>query len=77
MKSQIFQKAKKFESKHNYGYWEHKEYLGVGAGAVGYKQNSRYYPKKDIQEYINEPIKYEIENLKQKRYKNRKSFIRF
>lgn len=41
-----FSKAKEFESKHNYGYWEHKEYLGVGAGAVGYKQNSRYYPKK-------------------------------
>lgn len=72
-----FSKAKEFESKHNYGYWEHKEYLGVGAGAVGYKQNSRYYPKKDIQEYINEPIKYEIENLSKKDIKIEKVLLGF
>ncbi len=58
-----FAKEKKYESKHNYGYWEHNHYLGVGAGAVGYVQNHRYYPKKDIQEYINAPLDYEKEPL--------------
>ncbi|RXJ98340.1 coproporphyrinogen III oxidase [Arcobacter sp. CECT 8986] len=58
-----FAKAEKFQSKHNYGYWQHKEYLGIGAGAVGYKNKQRYYPSKSIEEYISDPLNYEIENL--------------
>ncbi|XPV53903.1 MAG: hypothetical protein ACNI3H_02355 [Halarcobacter ebronensis] len=72
-----FAKDKSFQSKHNFGYWEHKEYLGVGAGAVGYVNNKRYYPNKDLDEYIKNPISYEIEDLIKRRYKSRKSFIRF
>ena len=41
-----FCKNKESESKHNYGYWQHKEYLGVGAGAVGYINKQRQYPSK-------------------------------
>ncbi len=51
------------ESKHNYGYWQHKNYLGVGAGAVGFIENTRYYPLKDIEKYILSPLKYEYEEL--------------
>lgn len=51
------------KSKHNFGYWSHKEYLGVGAGAVGYIKNRRYYPQKSIEEYISKPLKYEYEDL--------------
>jgi oxygen-independent coproporphyrinogen-3 oxidase len=58
-----FSKEKSFESKHNYGYWQHKEYLGVGAGAVGCIKKQRYYPKKDLYEYISNPLDYETENL--------------
>ncbi|MEJ2373665.1 MAG: radical SAM family heme chaperone HemW, partial [Sulfurimonas sp.] len=58
-----FAKDKKYESKHNYGYWQHKNYLGVGAGAVGFIENYRYYPSKLIEEYIQNPIAYEIESL--------------
>lgn len=58
-----FSKGKSFESKHNYGYWQHKEYLGVGAGAVGCIKKQRYYPKKDLYEYISSPLDYETEDL--------------
>ena len=51
-------------SKHNFGYWQYKEYLGVGSGAVGCIDNKRYYSQKDVHEYIKNPLKYdEIEIL--------------
>lgn len=54
----------KNESKHNYGYWQHKNYLGVGAGAVGFVKNKRFYTKKGLEEYISNPLEYdEIEEL--------------
>ncbi len=58
-----FSKSKNDESKHNYGYWQHKNYLGVGAGAVGCISKKRYYPKKSIEEYIANPLSYDIEEL--------------
>lgn len=54
-----FSKNEKARSKHNFGYWEKEDYLGVGAGAVGCIGNERYYPQKDLQAYINEPLIYE------------------
>ena len=51
-------------SKHNLGYWQYKEYLGVGSGAVGCIDAQRLYSSKDIQKYINNPLQYEeIEKL--------------
>ncbi|WP_108060497.1 radical SAM family heme chaperone HemW [Poseidonibacter lekithochrous] len=58
-----FAKNKEYESKHNYGYWQHKEYLGIGAGAVGYYNNQRRYPIKEIEEYIQNPMNIELENI--------------
>ncbi|RXJ87610.1 radical SAM family heme chaperone HemW [Arcobacter sp. CECT 8985] len=72
-----FAKEKKFQSKHNFGYWEHKEYLGIGAGAVGYKDKQRYYPLKSIEEYIKTPTKYEIEELSQEDIKVEKILLGF
>lgn len=72
-----FSKDKKYESKHNYGYWEHENYLGVGAGAVGYVEDYRYYPKKDIQEYIDSPLEYEKEYLQQDDIKVEKVLLGF
>jgi len=54
-----FSKNIKARSKHNFGYWEKEDYLGVGAGAVGCIGSQRYYPKKDVQEYIDNPFSYE------------------
>jgi oxygen-independent coproporphyrinogen-3 oxidase len=53
----------KKRSKHNFGYWEYKPYIGVGAGAVGFDGAKRYAPLKSIEEYIKEPLKKEYEEL--------------
>jgi oxygen-independent coproporphyrinogen-3 oxidase len=58
-----FAKNKESESKHNYGYWQHKEYLGVGAGAVGYINQERHYPSKSIEEYIKNPLFFDVEKI--------------
>jgi oxygen-independent coproporphyrinogen-3 oxidase len=52
-----------YQSIHNLGYWQYKEYLGLGSGAVGYINNQRIYPTKEIKEYINNPTNYYIENI--------------
>ncbi len=69
---------------HNLGYWQHKEYLGIGAGAVGFKkwkmENGkwkifRYYPKRNIKEYIKNPINYKYEYLSNEDLKKEKIFL--
>jgi oxygen-independent coproporphyrinogen-3 oxidase len=52
------------QSKHNLGYWQYKEYLGIGSGAVGCVENKRFYTSKDVLTYITNPLEYEeIESL--------------
>ena len=46
----------KYKSYHNRGYWQLKDYIGVGAGAVGFKKDRRYYPSTDIDNYIKNPL---------------------
>ncbi len=45
-----------YRSRHNQGYWELKEYIGAGAGAVGFLGDTRYYPSTDIDRYIADPL---------------------
>ncbi|WP_263833031.1 radical SAM family heme chaperone HemW [Sulfurospirillum oryzae] len=52
-----------YQSAHNKGYWQHQDYLGVGAGAVGFLKNRRFYPSKDIETYIKNPLLQEVEAL--------------
>lgn len=54
-----FSKDNTAKSKHNLGYWEYKEYLGIGSGAVGCVENKRYYGIKDVIKYIQNPLKYD------------------
>jgi len=51
-----------YQSSHNLGYWQHKEYLGIGAGAVGFIANKRLYTHTNIEKFIKEPyfVKEEI-----------------
>lgn len=44
-----------YQSIHNMGYWQHKNYLGVGAGAVGCIDGVRYYPHSNIELFIKKP----------------------
>lgn len=52
-----------YQSKHNKGYWEQQDYLGIGAGAVGFFKNKRFYPSKNIETYIQNPLFAEVEDL--------------
>lgn len=70
-----FAKNKVSESKHNYGYWQHREYLGVGAGAVGYVNQQRQYPSKSIEEYIQNPLFTQIEKIDDEDIKTEKVLL--
>ena len=58
-----FAKTNSAKSYHNLGYWNYQEYSGIGSGAVGFINNTRYYPNKNIIEYIKNPLQYKIEKL--------------
>jgi oxygen-independent coproporphyrinogen-3 oxidase len=60
---------------HNLGYWNHEEYIGIGAGSVGFKKNYRYYPKKSVPEYIKNPTDYDFEYLTKEDIKKEKIFL--
>lgn len=46
----------KYHCRHNVGYWNLENYIGIGAGAVGFLNNTRFYPTKDINEFIKNPL---------------------
>lgn len=46
----------KYQCKHNIGYWNLENYIGIGAGAVGFLNNTRFYPTKDIDSFIKNPL---------------------
>jgi oxygen-independent coproporphyrinogen-3 oxidase len=52
-----------YQSVHNIGYWRLKNYIGVGAGAVGFMDKKRLYPQTDIERYISNPLSRDIEEL--------------
>jgi len=60
---------------HNLGYWEGRDYMGLGAGAVGFEKNYRYYSLTNVSEYIATPTKYEYEYLSNKELKYEKIFL--
>ncbi|MCR4942161.1 MAG: radical SAM family heme chaperone HemW [Campylobacter sp.] len=43
--------------KHNLGYWQRKQYLGIGAFSIGCINNVRYYAKEDIKLYLKQTTK--------------------
>ncbi len=51
------------QSRHNKGYWELENYIGAGAGAVGFLKDRRYYPQTNIDFYINDPLNITEEHL--------------
>lgn len=64
-----------YQSRHNKGYWEHQNYLGMGAGAVGFLHNQRFYPHKEIEAYLKNPLEYEIEALNEEDLHIEKIFL--
>ena len=52
-----------YQSRHNKGYWKLENYIGAGAGAVGFLKKTRYYPQTDIDAYISDPLHIKEEYL--------------
>ncbi len=64
-----------YKSRHNLGYWKYEDYIGLGCGAVGKKDNKRFYPTTDIDSYINNPLDIKVENLSDEDIKIEKIFL--
>ncbi len=65
----------KYQCQHNIGYWKLDDYMGVGSGAVGMLKNKRFYPTKDIDAYIKNPLDIEVEDLSEEDIKIEKIFL--
>ncbi len=65
----------RYQSRHNKGYWEQKNYIGVGAGAVGFLKNSRFYPSTSIDGYIDNPLQIATEPLSTEELLTEKLFL--
>lgn len=64
-----------YHSKHNLGYWEYKDYIGLGSGAVGFLKERRYYPTSNVQAYIENPLSIQDEILSEASIKTEKIFL--
>ena len=64
-----------YQSKHNKGYWKLKDYIGIGSGAVGFKEDRRFYTQKNIDKYIENPLEIEIEILSKEDILTEKIFL--
>ncbi len=66
-----------YRSVHNIGYWEHKPYIGLGSGGVGFLKNQRYYPSKNVEHYIQNPTEIFIEEIDSDALLSEKLFLGF
>ncbi len=64
-----------YQSIHNKGYWELENYIGAGAGAVGFLKDTRYYPQTDIDAFIDNPLKIKEEKLTKDELLTEKIFL--
>jgi len=64
-----------YQSKHNKGYWEYKDYLGIGSGAVGFLKDKRFYTQNDVHAYIENPLNISEEALSQEDIKHEKILL--
>ncbi len=67
----------KTKSAHNLGYWKGKNYIGLGAGAVGFLNTKRFYPSTDIEHYIAHPLEITEELLDNDALVSEKLFLGF
>ncbi len=66
-----------YQSFHNLGYWQYKDYIGLGSGAVGKLGLQRFYPTPNVEEYIKNPLNIKIENLSEDDKRVEKIFLGF
>ncbi|MDD5716217.1 MAG: radical SAM family heme chaperone HemW [Sulfuricurvum sp.] len=66
-----------YRSRHNIGYWEHKPYIGLGSGAVGFLEGIRYYPSTDVVHYCQNPCAILTETIDSESLLSEKLFLGF
>jgi len=66
-----------YNSAHNLGYWNYKDYMGVGSGAVGKLGLKRFYPQTTLEAYIKNPIETREELLDDEDKKIEQIFLGF
>ena len=66
-----------YKSLHNMGYWNYKDYIGLGAGAVGKLDTKRFYPQTVIEKYIENPNIIKEEILSEEDMRIEKIFLGF
>jgi len=66
-----------YQSQHNKGYWKLKDYIGIGAGAVGFRHDTRYYPHTNIDAYIANPTFTTKEHLNLQELQTERVFLGF
>ncbi len=64
-----------YQSRHNKGYWELEDYIGAGAGAVGFLKDTRYYPQTNIESYITNSLNITEEGLSKDELLTEKIFL--
>lgn len=64
-----------YQSRHNKGYWQLQNYIGAGAGAVGFLHDKRFYPHTNIDAYIGNPLDIREEVLTQENLLTEKIFL--
>jgi len=67
--------GKTHRSLHNLGYWSGEEYIGIGAGAVGYREKRRIYPHTNLENYIENPTEQSIEILNSEELREEAIFL--
>ncbi|MDX1295023.1 MAG: radical SAM family heme chaperone HemW [Sulfurimonadaceae bacterium] len=65
----------RYRSRHNLGYWQYKDYIGLGSGAVGFLKDTRYYPTPSVEAYIDNPLDIREEQLDDEAIKTEKVFL--
>ena len=64
-----------YQSQHNQGYWQIKDYIGIGAGAVGFLKERRFYPTTNIEGYIQNPLNTQEEPLTPEELQTERIFL--
>ena len=64
-----------YRSRHNLGYWQYKDYIGIGSGAVGFMKNRRFYPLPSVEAYIADPLQISEESLDSEAIKSEKVLL--
>ncbi len=65
----------RYRSRHNLGYWQYKDYIGLGSGAVGFLKETRFYPTQSVEGYIADPLQIREERLEPDEITTEKLFL--